>query len=40
MIIETSFPGQEVRRQVAPPHIVEHFNTKGWLLPFVKRIFQ
>ena len=37
-LIETTFPGQPRRVQVAPRHILEHYRVKDWDLPFVQPI--
>lgn len=36
MLIRITYPGQEPKVIKAPPHIVEHFTTKSWPLPFVE----
>lgn len=38
MRIRTTYPGQAPQEIDAPPHIVEHFRTKGWALPFIEVI--
>lgn len=38
MRILISFPGQIPRVMDAPPHIVEHYQKKQWLLPFIEVI--
>jgi hypothetical protein len=38
MIIQISYPGQEVRTVDAPPHIVAHLERFGSLPPFIKLV--
>lgn len=35
MLIEISYPGQEVRVVKATSNIVRHFRQQGWDLPFI-----
>ena len=36
--VETTYPGQQKRTSVAPRHVVEHYGTKSWDLPFVQPV--